>query len=149
MRYFPLLILLLLAGCSTTTTIQDEPQPSSASGLTLDVEAEPLVLGREETLHIRLTVTNTGEAPVVRHFETGCIYGFALLDAEGERVAPPPRICTLNAPTVKYMPGEVVTREFSWVWDDAEIEVGTYRLIVGLGRYGEVEFAPEAAVELQ
>jgi hypothetical protein len=129
--------------------MQDEPQRSSASGLTLDVEAEPLELRRGETLHIQLTVANTGETTVVRHFQSGCIYGFALLDAGGERVAPPPRICTANAPTVEYMAGEVVTLEFSWVWDDAELESGTYRLIVGLGRHGEVESAPEVEVQLR
>ena len=147
MRYFALLILLSLTGCFTT--MQNEPPRSTVSGINLDVEAEPLVLASGETLHIQLTVTNTSEAPIVRHFASGCIYGFALLDVGGERMAPPPRICTLNAPTVKYMPGEVVTLEFSWVWQDAEIEPGTYRLVVGLGLYGELESAPAVTVQLR
>jgi hypothetical protein len=95
------------------------------------------VLDRGGTLHIRLTVTNESSAPMVRGFSSGCIYGFAVLDSKGNRLAPPPRVCTLNAPTVTYAPGEVLTSEFRWTWDDPSIEPGHYFVEAGFGPTGE------------
>jgi len=145
MRYCLLIVAVLLTGCIT----DGGPQRSSASGLAVDVEVQPSVLARGETLHVRITVKNESDAPVVRHFASGCIYGFALWSEEGELVAPPPPICTMNAPTVRYAPGETVNRKFQWVWDDPDIGPGTYLLVAGIGRRGEVESAPAVTVRLR
>ncbi|MDH3198857.1 MAG: hypothetical protein OEO21_11530, partial [Candidatus Krumholzibacteria bacterium] len=109
-----LLLLVLLAGCAVTyerPDLQPAPEPS---GLDLDATVEPLVLNRGDTLFVQLTVTNNSIATIVQHFGSGCIYGFGLWDSEGELVAPPPPVCTMNAPTVRYKPGGVVVRTFEW-----------------------------------
>lgn len=137
MRSYLWVLAALLVGCSTNLDVTDNHGGSRSRGLVLDVTAEPLVLERGGTLQIRLTVTNESDVPIVRGFTSGCIYGFAVLDSEGNRLAPPPRICTLDAPTVTYAPGEVVTREFRWTWDDPNIEPGDYYLEAGFGRMGE------------
>ena len=147
MLRYTFILVLFLVGCHTTGG--DAPQHTSAPGLTLDVEAEPLVIGRGETLHIRLTVTNQGETPVVRTFASGCIYGYSLWNPEGELVAPPPPICTLNAPVVTYAPGESDIREFEWLWDDTQIKPGTYYLKAGLGGRAEIESAPAVEIQLR
>lgn len=146
MRYCYVIIAVLLAGCITP---DDEMERSSAPRFHLEVTAESMVLRRGETLHIRLTVTNESDAPAVKHFANGCIYGFSLWTRQGELVAPPPPVCTLNAPTVRYAPGEVVIREFQWVWDDPNIEPGTYLLVAGFGPRGEHEPSPSVEIRLQ
>ena len=130
-----LIIALILVGCATSPGVA--PQSSSSTELVLNVEADPLTISWGESVHIRLTVENTNDAPVVKRFSSGCIYGFSLLSADGEVVAPPPRVCTANAPTVTYAPKSMVKQEFQWVWDDKDIKPGTYRLVAGLGRRGE------------
>jgi hypothetical protein len=147
LRHIPLIVALLLVGCVTVK--EDAPHSSLANELTLDVEAKPLTIGWGDSLHIRLTVSNTSNTTVVKHFGSGCIYGFSLWDSEGEHVAPPPRICTMNAPTVKYAPGESVQIDFQWVWDDMDIKPGTYFLLAGLGPRGENESAPPIEVRLE
>ncbi len=151
MRCYFWVLAVLLTGCATVDdgTLNDNQQELSVSALVLDVEARPSVLGRGDTLYIRLTVTNESDAPAVKHFASGCILGFSLWNLQGELVAPPPPICTLNAPTVKYAPGEVVIAEWQWVWDDPNIEPGTYLLVAGFGPRGEHESAPSIEIRLQ
>lgn len=149
-RYF-FVLAVLSAGCATANNpmMNDNQEAYSVSGLVLDAVAEPLLLKRGETLHITATVTNETNAPVVKGFASGCIYGFALRNIGGELVAPPPPICTQNAPTVRYAPGEVVTLEFRWAWDDPDIEPGVYFVVAGFGERGEGELAPPVEVRLQ
>jgi hypothetical protein len=140
------MIAVLLAGCITP---DDHPQRSSAQRLLLEVTTESSLLSRGETLHIQLTVTNESDVEAVKHFTSGCIYGFSLWNDQGELVAPPPPICTADAPTVKYAPGEVVIREFQWMWDDSEIKPGTYLLVAGFGPRGEQGPATSVEIRLQ
>jgi hypothetical protein len=162
MRWLILIVVVLLAGCITSHSddqfqsnprlvdeVENDIQLPSNSGFLIEVTAEPSLLKRGETLHIRVSVTNESDGPIVKCFASGCIYGFALWNQRGELVAPPPPICTLNAPTVRYLPDEVVTREFRWVWDDPSIRPGTYLLIAGFGRRGQNESAPPVKIRLE
>ena len=130
-----LIVALVVVGCATSPGVA--PQNTPSTELVLNVEAEPLTISWGESVHIRLTVKNTNDAPVVKGFSSGCIYGFSLLAADGEIVAPPPRVCTANAPIVTYAPNSLVEQEFQWVWDNKDIKPGTYRLVAGFGRRGE------------
>ena len=150
MRCYLCALAVLLMGCAAvdSPTLNDHQQSSWAAGLVLDVVVEPLLLERGETLYIRLTVTNKSDAPVWRGFSSGCIYGFAIWHS-GELISPPPPICTLNAPTVTYAPGEVITGEFQWTWDDPDIKPGVYHVVAGFGPRGEGPSAPAVEVRLQ
>ena len=145
MRSYFCVLAVLLIGCATHPTVTDGQHGSSWPELIVDVSAEPLLLERGGTLHIRLTVTNERDTPVVKGFASGCIYGFAVRNSRGDRVAPPPPICTANAPVVTWAPGEVVTAEFTWTWDDPNIEPGYYSVEAGFGPLGE----GGSAVEVQ
>ena len=147
MRSYFWVLAALLVGCSTTPTVIGDRPSSPSQELVLDVIAEPALLAQGGTLHIRLTVTNESDIPVWKGFTSGCIYGFTVRDSHGERVAPPPRICTANAPTRTYAPGEVVTVEFQWTWDDPNIEPGSYYVEAGFGRVGKG--GPVAEVQLR
>jgi len=46
-------------------------------------------------------------------------------------------MCTMNAPTVTYGPGEVVVTDFEWTWDDPNIALGDYYVEAGFGEGGE------------
>lgn len=137
MRSIIWVMALLLVGCYTKSKLTDDQHGSPSRGLTLAVTADPLTLERGGTLHIRLTVTNESKAPLTKGFGSGCIYGFTVRDSDGNRVAPPPRFCTMNAPTVTYGPGEVVIAEFQWTWDDSNIAPGDYYVEAGFGEAGE------------
>ena len=156
MTRYCLLIVLLVVGCTGTDSQRNDASHDvgvldspPTQGLVVEATTGTTVLARGETLHIKLTVTNEGDVDVVKHFASGCIYGFSLVNEQGETVAPPPPVCTMNAPTVRYAPGEEVTREFQWVWDDPDIEPGTYRLVAGLGPRGEQESAPSVEIHLE
>ena len=129
------IIAVVLLGCTTSPGVSPPSAPSTE--LELSVEAEPLTISWSESVRIRLTVKNPSDAPVVKGFSSGCIYGFSLLSADGEVVAPPPRTCTMNAPTVTYAPNSLEELEFQWTWDDKDIKPGTYRLVAGFGPRGE------------
>jgi hypothetical protein len=150
MRYYFCVLAALLMGCSTVDdpTANRNQSGASASALVLDVTVEPLVLERGGTLAIRLTVTNESNVSVVKGFASGCIYGFAIWH-RGDVISPPPPICTMNAPTVTYAPGEVITKEFEWTWDDPDIKPGIYRVVAGFGPRGEGPSAPPVEVRLQ
>jgi len=49
---------------------------------------------------------------------------------------------------VTYEPGEVVERRFTWTWDGRHPAPGTYQLKAGLGRLGEIAWAPPLEVRL-
>jgi hypothetical protein len=150
-------LMLVLAGCYTITAkhrpdslrAADNPNRVPASELVFDAEVAPALIERGDTLHITLAVTNKTDAPVWRGFASGCIYGFGIWNDRGELVAPPPRICAANAPTVTYAPGEVITAKFQWGWDDPKIGPGTYSVIAGFGPRGEDESAPPVEIRLQ
>jgi hypothetical protein len=145
MLRFVWVLAALLVGCYTTPIVTDKQQGSTSRGLVLAVTVEPLVLERGGTLHVRLTVTNESDVAVVKGFASGCIYGFAVRDRNGDRVGPPPRFCTMDAPTVTYGPGEVAISEFQWTWDDSNIAPGDYYVEAGFGESGE----GGAAVEIR
>jgi hypothetical protein len=134
-------LLLAISGphawAGECASVPDNGRGSQSLELVLAVSVEPAVIEWGGTLQIRLTVTNESDAPVVKGFGSGCIYGFALRDSHGNRVAPPPRICTMNAPTVTCAPGEVVAGEFQWTWDDPNIAPGDYYVEAGFGAMGE------------
>jgi hypothetical protein len=147
MRRIVCVMALLSVGCYASPPSNDGQQGPPPRDLALTVATEPLVLERGGTLHVRLTVTNESSAPVTRHFGSGCIYGFTVRDGHGDRVAPPPRMCTMNTPTVTYGPGEVVVAEFDWTWDDPDIEPGDYYVEAGFGEGGEG--GPVVDIQLQ
>jgi len=147
MRYIPIPILLVLVSC--VVTVNDAPRHAPATELTLDVEVEPLTITWGNSLRIVLTVANKNNKTVTKHFSSGCIYGYSLRTRNGEVVAPPPPICTMNAPTVTYQPGELVTKVFLWVWDDPSIEPGTYILFAGFGPRGDGKSSPSVEVRLK
>jgi hypothetical protein len=129
--------------------VQDNTARFSDQEIHLNVSAHPLPLERGDTLYVIITAENTNNRTVVKHFANGCIYGFSLWSNEGEVVAPPPRVCTMDAPTIRYAPGEVVEVEYYWVWDDPGIEPGAYLLVGGFGPRGEYESAPPVEVRLE
>jgi len=147
MHRISFVVALVLVGCATSPEVA--PQGSSLTDLVLEVEATPLTLKWGESIHIQLTVKNTNDVAVVKEFSSGCIYGFSLWTADGELVAPPPRVCTLNAPIVTYGPNTVVEQEFQWVWDDKDIKPGTYRLVAGFGSRGVGNSSPAIEIRLE
>lgn len=156
MRCYYLVIALLFVGCTGTDSQRNDTSHDagvvdspSTQGLVVEATTESTVLARGETLHIHLTVTNEGDVDVVEEFSNGCKYGFSLWNEQGELVAPPEPVCTMDAPTVAYAPGEVVTSDFQWVWDDPDITPGTYRLVAGLGRRGQQKSAPPVEIHLE
>lgn len=125
-------------------------QPGSESfGLDLAMTAEPTVIPFEGTIHITLTVTNDTDEPITHGFSSGCVYGFGLYDGNDRLVAPPPPICTMNAPVITYEPGEVVMGNFEWTWDDPGLKPGTYTLRAGFGPRGEFESAAPITIHLE
>ena len=149
-NFLSLLILsVLLTGCADSGDSISNQEPIDSSALRIEATAAPTSLKRGETMEIELVITNTGDEPASRQFTSGCIYGFGLRNADGEIVAPPPPICTLNLPVVEYQPGEVVKHTFQWAWEDQDLEPGTYARVAGLGARGEMEEAPPIPVELR
>ena len=150
MKLYPLLVLLLCFGCGFHAVSENNHDATPRdNALKLDLEVEPLIIEYGGTLFIELTITNNTPETIARVFGSGCIYGFSILTPAGTRVGPEPRICTMNAPTIRYKPGEVVVRKFEWRWDDSHISPGKYLLRAGLGEYGMDESPPPIEIELR
>lgn len=150
MRMLTTGMVLLLAACANGG---QEHQPSSGQAgpgeLRLMAELGRDRLSAGEELVVRLTVSNPGPEAISRRFNSGCIYGFALIDDQGEAVAPPPPICTMNVPTISWAAGEEVVQEFRWRWEAGDPPAGNYRVRAGLGPRGELAHAPLVPVELR
>lgn len=147
MKYF-LFLLFFVSGCAVLTyenpieirkTPPNYSKPPLSSDLKLELWAASTSLSRGDTLSVQLTVTNQHNSPYSKGFSSGCVYGFGLWSASGVLVAPPPPVCTMNAPIVKFEPWEVRSIEFRWVWSDSLIEPGSYQLYAGFGPRGIYE----------
>ncbi len=55
----------------------------------------------------------------------------------------------MNAPIIRYEPGEVVKRSFRWEWDGRQLAPGVYEFRAGLGRRGQIESAPPVGIRLR
>nr|MEE4266856.1 BsuPI-related putative proteinase inhibitor [Candidatus Krumholzibacteria bacterium] len=139
---FGLLVLgVILASCDgSTSSITDLPEPRY-SWLQVEADVEPKVIEYGEKLQIRLSVTNTSEEVQALTFANGCTYGFTLRDKNGHIFWPPPPICTMNAPVMRFEPQQTKTFDLSWIWNDATIETGVYYLVAGTGPRGEYDMA--------
>ncbi len=125
----------------------DKRQENTAPGLRSQVTVDRDHVAAGETLVVNLSVTNEREVAQFVQFTSGCLYGFGIWHEDGELVAPPPLMCTMNAPVVEYGPGEIVAREFKWTWDGRSPAPGVYSLKAGLGPRGERDSS--AAVEIR
>lgn len=136
------ILAIALLGCGTEGITSQNPslvdtEVAIVDDLRVEVTVRPLTVEQGETLHIGISVTNTADTPVRMGFASGCIYGYAIRDTEGSKVAPPPRICTADAPIVTYAPGETVVQEFEWVYESPVIPPGRYAVSAGFGQSGE------------
>ncbi len=148
-------LLLFLTGCSAilrdySTQHNIEPtRPLISSELRMELRAEPLILSFGDTLSIVLAVSNDSNQPFSKGFSSGCVYGYGLWNTESVLVAPPVRICTMNAPIIRYKPGEARTIKFNWIWNNPNVGSGKYDLYCGFGPRGEYESAPPVTVRLK
>jgi len=149
MHRYVLALSAFLIGCSGVDSTVGSDARSDLPPLQLKVSVEPTSLERGETMEIQFVVTNTSSEHVSKGFSSGCIYGYSLRNGDGDIVAPPPPICTANAPIIQYQPGQVVTRDFHWEWDDPDLQPGVYELVVGFGPRGEGDSAPPVKVHLR
>src|SRR5262245_46022897 len=112
LRLAAVLCAPLLAGCLGSHT-ELPTRPSQARfEMSLDIASSPLAPG--EPLHFTAVVTNTGDARGVLNFAGGCMTNFVVLDRSGviwDDLAMSQRVCTENAPTLEFAPGE------SRTWD--------------------------------
>ena len=126
---------------------------AGTSGLVLEQNVTPAVMAPGDTLHVTLTVRNPGDAPLAVRFTSGCLYGFGLWDLAGDGggaiLAPEPPMCTMNAPTVTFAPGESREQSFTWVWDGSHPAPGSYTVRAGLGPRGLREAAGDNMVRLE
>ena len=149
MRYFALVLCVLFLGCAGGSDEKSEEfVVGKTTGLEFGLAVEPQVVEPGATIAMVLTVINPREVPHAVQFTSGCMYGFGLWNAEGELVAPPPPMCTMNAPVVEFGAGEVVERRFEWVWDEGDVAPGTYFLKAGIGPRGEIESSAGVEVRL-
>jgi hypothetical protein len=118
-------------------------------GLRIIVEVTPLIIHRNETAEIRITVVNTRMDPLQRMFTSGCIYGFSIFSMSGVRVGGRRGGCTMNTPTISYAPGKADQRSFTWTWNNPGIPPGRYRVSAGLGRKGLRESPEPIEIELK
>ncbi len=158
MRVGTLLCVLALVGCAGPSGEAEDGEGASSTGeqpgtkstgLRLEMKVEPRVLEPGESISIELTVLNPGPEPISVSFNSGCLYGFGLWNQDGELVAPESPICTMNAPIIRYEPGEVVKRSFRWEWDGRQLAPGVYEFRAGLGRRGQIESAPPVGIRLR
>jgi hypothetical protein len=158
MKLYPLLVLFAFFGCGFHAVSESGRDVTSGNNygdrpgldaLKLDLEVEPLILEYGETLFIKLTITNNTSEIITGHFTSGCIYGFSILTPEGIRVAPELRVCTMNAPTVKFEPGEVVVRQLEWRSSGSSISRGKYLVRAGFGESGMIESPHPIEIELR
>ena len=123
----------LLAGCLGSHA--DSPtRPSQARfEVTLDLESSSLAPG--EPLRFTEVVTNTGGARGVLLFASGCTTNFLVLDKSGvvwDDLAMSQRVCSQDAPTMEFAPGE--SRTWAGSWDQqtptGPVAAGDYRIQV-------------------
>jgi hypothetical protein len=149
LRYFALVMCVLFLGCAGGGDEKSEAfVGGNTTGLEFGLAVEPEVVKPGTTISMVLTVVNPREVPHSVQFSSGCMYGFGLWNAAGELVAPPPPMCTMNAPVVEFGAGEVVERRFEWVWDEGDVAPGTYFLKAGIGPRGEFESSAGVEVHL-
>ena len=149
MRYLVLVIGFLFLGCAGSSGEMANERPVlGRSGLTLGVEVESARIAVGENLVVVLTVANDRDEPHSVRFTSGCLYGFGLWNAEGELVAPPAPMCTMNAPVVEFGAGEIVEKRFEWKWDGSNLAPGTYLLKAGIGPRGELDSSVGVEVQL-
>jgi hypothetical protein len=118
-------------------------------GLELELRSQPLIMKRGETLLLELTLTNTSSETVTRGSPNGCLYGFSILNPDGKRVAPEPRLHSQRPATVSFAPGEVVVINMEWKSKRRGIRPGKYFVHAGFGEDGMADSAPPVEFELR
>ena len=133
LRLAAVLTAVLLAGCSRPEL---PTRPTQAQfEVSLNLASSSLAPG--EPLHFTVAVTNTGDAGGVLHFSSGCGTNFLVLDRGGviwDDLAMSLRVCTANAPTLEFAPGE--SRTWGGTWDQqtptGPTAAGDYRIQVSV-----------------
>ena len=109
-----------------------------SSPLYCEVSAEPTSLRRGESMTVTTTLVNTLNVPVGVRFADGCTSGWSLWSGR-YRAAVPGHACTMAPVSRVFAPGRGPTHSFTWTWDSASIEPGTYRFVAGLGGDGGMD----------
>ena len=153
MKWYILLLLFICFGCVAgvvsenshyKTPYDNYRERMGISGLSLGLKVEPLVIEPGETIHIELTVANNSSETIVKHFSSGCIYGYSI-----DGIAQRPSACTMEAPIIRWEPGEIVVRKFTWEWNDTRIVPGSYWVSAGFGKRGRNESSPSINIQLK
>ena len=137
-----ILMLASLAGCSVDRDPVRPPAPDTS--IRTSVTIRPATVAPGEPSEIVIRATNRGFVARTLHFSSGCLMGWRLRDAVGTVVAPGPRLCTDDAPSITLAPGETMTQVFTWNgtrYDPSSglfliVPPGTYQLFGGLHEDG-------------
>lgn len=154
--------LLALAACSSATggaeqRVVYEPdlgvltpqQHRYDEWLELDLELNTQELRFGETLVMDLTIRNRDPEAHWVGLPDGCHDGYSLWAAPGERVASPPRFCTMAGTRLRFEPGSTSRVHYEWTWEEESIPPGVYTLTVGLGSDGRRPAADPVAIVLR
>ena len=105
----------LLAGCLGSHPGLPTRPSQARFDVSLDLASSSIAPG--EPLRFTAVVTNTGDAKGVLHFSSGCGSNFLVLDGSGviwDDLAMSKRVCTQDAPTLEFAPGESRTWDGTW-----------------------------------
>jgi len=94
-------------------------------------------------------VTNRSTSPATLNFTSGCTIVFRVRDRDGHVVAPGAFVCTADAPTLVFAPGETRVARFTWQGDTHDpmtgarpfLPPGTYYLF---GALNAVNFSDQS-----